>query len=156
MQNPYREGSHSFNLFSYMLSKESFTRIEVTEYAVRTLSMGLQSAYSLVTTLLSPRKESKRGDYRGNMSAAGHFYFVEKKNEIINGRKKQMYRIHWREQPLEPRARTQLKICKFPVYWKEQFICNCSTEEDEIRLKKVIGNLAQRIKKAEGQKEVVT
>lgn len=59
-----------------------------------------------VTVVLSPRKESKRGDCRGNFSAQGHIYYVIP----MKGEKGKRFRLAWRNPVLEARSRVQGEV----------------------------------------------
>lgn len=105
-ENPYREGSQYHKVFGFIKTKQVVTRAEVLAKAIE-FGMSEEAANATVTVLLSPRKESKRGDCRGNISAQGHLYFVERlPRRIVNGEKEPMkFRLRWRTTELEPRCR---------------------------------------------------
>ena len=56
-----------------------------------------------VQTVISPTRISKRGDCRGNYSAQGHKYYVQR---TAGGK----LRICWRTKALEPRTRPTPKV----------------------------------------------
>lgn len=157
MTNPYNSNSNAFRLFAYMLQEKVFSRADATEYAILTMGLKLRAAQAITTTLMSPRLESNRGDPRGNLSAMGHLYYLEKlPREMRDGRKEeQKYRIEWREPPLEPRTRMPYTVRNVPVYWGKKFICHCSSEQDEVKLKKVLTGLIKKIRSVEAEKELV-
>lgn len=105
-ENPYRDGIYH-NLFGFARQKQVFTRSDLMTYAVEKLGMTVTAANAAVTVIMSPRKESKRGDCRGNMSAAGHIYYMEKLARQVKGGVKddQKYRLRYRTPALEARKR---------------------------------------------------
>lgn len=98
-KNPYSSGAYH-NVLNDLRSagQKGISRREL-------LNMGHKEAD--MTVVLSPRKESSRGDCRGNMSAKGEFYFVEKKaRQIVGGIKEpQHFVLRWRNPILEPHNR---------------------------------------------------
>jgi outer membrane biosynthesis protein TonB len=114
-KNPYRDGSNYFRLFDYILSKTKFTRAELVEFARQTLKMKETSAEASVTVVLSPRAESTRGDCRGNISAAGHLYYIEKlsrKADKDGNKPEQEYKLRWRPKELDVKTRKDIKSSK--------------------------------------------
>jgi hypothetical protein len=118
--NPYREGGNYHRLFNFMhvTNKRVVTRLQMIAYALTLLDdkgkpLTEKSANASVTVVMSPRKESKRGDCRGNLSAQGHAYFMEKLSlgKCPEGTTKRdhnktlRYRLCWREPMLEPLVR---------------------------------------------------
>lgn len=105
-ENPYREGD-SRVIFDYMIAKQSFTRKELVDYVMKQLGKDEVAAKAQVQTLISPRKSSNRGDCRGQVSAQGHLYFIEKIRRLIRYgiREPQRLRLRWREEPLERKCR---------------------------------------------------
>ena len=108
--NPYDEGRHYGKLFAFLRGKQVVTRDEMVAEAVRLgisneitkgSTAGISPAMAMVTVLLSPRHPDAvraGADCRGNASAAGHVYYMEK----LEGRK---YRLRWRDKPMEPKSR---------------------------------------------------
>jgi len=105
-ENPYREGSQYNKVFGYIKAKQVVTRAEVLAKALE-VGLSEKAANATTTVLLSPRKESTRGDCRGNGSARGEWYFIEKlpRKTVKGEREPQKLRLRWREQPLEQRHR---------------------------------------------------
>lgn len=114
--NPYNENTNYGKLFGVMKKKQLFTRQDIMD-AASELEMSETGAAATVTVLLSPRETDGRGDCRGNMSAQGHVYYVEKmkrKTEKVtdeDGNEKtvklpQKFRLRYRKEILEPRKRT--------------------------------------------------
>jgi hypothetical protein len=101
-KNPYRSGNYN-KTFGFFRSKRIVTKAEVLEFTKQTF--GVEKPAD-VTVLLSPRKESKRGDCRGNISAQGHLYFMQKLNRAtkMGVKEPQRYMLRWREVALEPRT----------------------------------------------------
>lgn len=111
-KNPYRDGSNYFKLFDFILKPTKFTRGELVEFARDKLKMGETSAEASVTVVMSPRSESTRGDCRGNISAAGHLYYIEKmgrKADKDGVKAEQEYKLRWRSTELEPKTRKSVK-----------------------------------------------
>lgn len=93
--NPYRDGSAYSKIFDNL---RKANQAGVTRAGL------LEAGYSVsdITVILSPREEGKcRGDCRGNMSAAGHLYFVTSK--VKDGEKR--FVLRWRKKDLEPSKR---------------------------------------------------
>jgi hypothetical protein len=88
-----------------MMTKQSFTRKELVEYVMKELGKPETAAKSKVQTLISPRKRSDRGDCRGQVSAQGHIYYIEKIRRLVRYgiREPQRLRLRWREEVLERR-----------------------------------------------------
>jgi len=106
-QNPYNKTSNYFALFGKLRKLQVMTRQALVDFAT---SMGMSAAASQasVTVVLSPRKESKRGDCRGNMSAQGHLYCLEPLARVKgkDGKNEpRKFRLRWRTKALEPRKR---------------------------------------------------
>jgi len=99
-KNPYKRGAYHA-LFAVMQASGIVTRSQLVSAAQKE-GMSESAANATVTVLLSPRETSGRGDCRGNISAQGHIYFVEKLKK--NGGE-QRYRLRFRKTPLEPRTR---------------------------------------------------
>lgn len=106
-KNPYRGGDYN-KVFGFMQKKQVFTRQEVVDFT-KGLGKSDEATEALVTVLMSPRKASERGDCRGNMSAQGHLYFMDKLNrEVVKGVKGvQKFRLRWRDPILEARMRVE-------------------------------------------------
>ena len=101
-ENPYREGSIYNKLFE-VLTRSPVTRQKLVQFARTSLRKRATAANAAVAVVLSPRKDSKRGDRRGNLSSQGHLYFVEKTVAKKGGTKVPMYRFHWRQKAMKPR-----------------------------------------------------
>lgn len=122
--NPYDEGRHYGKLFAFLRGKQVVTRDELVAEAVRLgisneptkgSTSGISPAQATVTVLLSPRHESavrKGADCRGNASAAGHLYYMEK----LEGKR---YRLRWREKEMQPKTR-DAKASNKPVKAKSK------------------------------------
>lgn len=104
-ENPYREGQYH-DTFAFIMKKQYVTRKDVLGFTVQKFGKHKPAD---VTVLLSPRKSSTRGDCRGNISAQGHLYYMEKlPRQVKNGVKEpQKFRLRWREKALEPRTRQE-------------------------------------------------
>lgn len=92
--NPYRDGSAYSKVFDALRKAgiKGASRKELLK----------NHAPADVTVVLSPRAEGdSRGDCRGNMSAAGHQYFVS--TRTVDGEKR--FRLCWRKTELEARKR---------------------------------------------------
>lgn len=118
-ENPYRAGLYH-NVFAYLKQKQVVTRAELLEHTKTKLGKTDEEAQAAVTVILSPRKASKRGDCRGNMSAQGHLYFLDKLGRQVKAGVKdpQKFRLRWRETVLEPRKRVvtgEVNQTKTPV-----------------------------------------
>jgi hypothetical protein len=101
-KNPYREGCAYAKIFAY-IQKEN---------GVVTRAGLLKKGFSVsdVTVVLSPRAEgsSKRGgDVRGNLSAQGHIYYMEKLKKEVG--EVQRFRLRWRKTPLAKHVRPPVK-----------------------------------------------
>lgn len=114
-ENPYREGQYH-ETFGFIMKKQYVTREDVLKFTVEKFGKAKPAD---VTVLLSPRKSSTRGDCRGNISAQGHLYFMEKLPRQVKAgvKEPQKFRLRWREQALEPRTR-QEKIETKPIKTK--------------------------------------
>src|SRR3989344_5657966 len=96
--NPYRKGLYR-EIFGHAKQKQVFTRADLMDYTMKTMSKSESEANAAVTVILSPRKTSKRGDCRGNISSNGHLYYMEKLGrQVRDGVKSpQNFRLRWRE-----------------------------------------------------------
>ena len=152
--NPYNSNSNAFRLFAYLMQKDKVSRAEITEYAILTMGLSLRAAQSITTTLMSPRLESNRGDPRGNLSAMGHVYYLDKlPREIIDGkREEQKYRVQFREEELPPRMRGANWV---PIYLKGELLCRVVSRADGLSLKRALDDLIDKTEQAEMQKELV-
>jgi len=105
-ENPYREGQYR-EIFGFVMKKQCVTRADLLKFTVDTFG-GEKPAD--VTVLLSPRKSSKRGDCRGNISAQGHLYYMEKlsRQTKLGIKEPQRFRLKWRGVAMEPRKRVDL------------------------------------------------
>lgn len=101
--NPYRSGSYH-DIFAFIKQKQVVTRAEVLAFTAE--KFGTAKPHD-VTVILSPREESKRGDCRGNISACGHVYYMEKLARQVKAgvKEPQKFRLRWRATVLEPRKR---------------------------------------------------
>ena len=104
-KNPYRKGLYN-QIFEHLRAKQIVTREDLMKF-VMGLGKSETEAAAAVTVILSPREKSKRGDMRGNMSAQGHLYFVEKLGRSVNAgvKEPQKFRLRWRKVALKPRNR---------------------------------------------------
>lgn len=104
--NPYRQGD-SRELFDYIQKRQIVSKEECRQWLVNELGKSYKAACATTTTVLSPRKSSKRGDCRGNMSAEGHIYYMEKLGRTVKYgvREPQKFRLRWREVELARRCR---------------------------------------------------
>jgi len=104
--NPYRQGD-SRELFDYIQKKQLVTKEECRQWLVNELGKTYRAACATTTTVLSPRRSSKRGDCRGNMSAEGQIYYMEKLGRTVRYgvKEPQRFRLRWREVVLERRWR---------------------------------------------------
>lgn len=96
--NPYRDGSNYNKLFGHLKVKQIVTKKELIDQA-KELGMTDSAATATATVILSPRESSKRGDCRGNASAQGHLYFIEKLGKKAG--ESQKFRLRWRTAPME-------------------------------------------------------
>jgi len=105
-ENPYRAGLYH-DIFAFLKQKQVVTRQELLDYTMEKLGKSADAANAAVTVILSPRKASKRGDCRGNISAQGHLYYMEKLPRQVKAGVKdpQKFRLRWREVAMEPRTR---------------------------------------------------
>jgi len=108
--NPYRNGNYR-KTFGFIMTKRIVTRAEVLAYTKETF--GVEKPAD-VTVLLSPRLTSKIGDCRGNISACGHLYYMQKLNRATRaGAKDPMrFQLRWRPVALEPRTRQSIPEVK--------------------------------------------
>jgi predicted RecB family nuclease len=106
--NPYRPGLYH-DIFAKVRKVQVMTREDLMKHTMEGLGKSLQAANAAVTVILSPRLTSKIGDCRGNLSAAGHEYYMEKLGRSIKAGIKdpQRFRLRWRKEVLEPRNRVQ-------------------------------------------------
>lgn len=100
--NPYREGTQYNQLFAFWQKKQIVTKPKLIAEAQK-LGLSEAAAKATAVVLLSPRSESKRGDCRGNMSAAGHLYFAERFSRNEEGEYR--FRLRWRKEALAPLKR---------------------------------------------------
>ena len=98
-QNPYRVGSKYHEIFTVIQKKQIVTRSMLKELSFSSFD---------ITVILSPRKESTRGDLRGNISAKGEFYYMETLGKKKGEEKR--FRLRWRAEVLEPRKRQSLEV----------------------------------------------
>lgn len=106
--NPYRSGLYN-KVFGFIKTKQIVTRAQVMEFT-KAQGKNENAANAAVTVLLSPRKEARKGcDPRGNMSAQGHLYYMEKMaRKTVKGEKEaQKFRLRWRNPVLEARMRVE-------------------------------------------------
>jgi len=102
-KNPYREGCAYYKVFAFIRNHHVVTRAQLLEAGFTA---------SDITVVLSPRLEgesTRGGDCRGNMSARGETYYMEKiaKKEVGEA---QRFRLRYREIPLEKHTRKFNKI----------------------------------------------
>ena len=107
-RNPYREGSAYANIFEY---------IRKAPGGIVTRSELLEQGFSVsdVTVVLSPRAEgasTRGGDCRGNLSAQGHVYFMEKKLPFLKKGEPKRFRLRYRAEVLEKLVRPPKKVVK--------------------------------------------
>lgn len=104
--NPYRMGN-SQDLFAHLQRKQVVTKAEMVKYAMDFIGLSKVAARAAVTTILSPRYRSKRGDCRGNMSSRGDLYYMQKLPRPVRFgvREPQKFRLRWRDIVLERRYR---------------------------------------------------
>ena len=100
-KNPYRKGSKYFEIFDAIRKGKIVTKQGLIE-------MGFTP--SDVTVVLSPRAEgssTRGGNCRGNMSANGHIYFMDK---LKQKKGEQMrFRLRWRKIVLDKLVRPPKK-----------------------------------------------
>lgn len=118
-RNPYRDGSAYSSIFEYIRTKPGniVTRSELLEQGF---------SVSDVTVVLSPRAEgvsTRGGDCRGNLSAQGHVYFMEKM-AFKKGEAKR-FRLRYRAEALEKLVRPPKKVVKSQ---KDAEVAEVSTE----------------------------
>lgn len=106
--NVYRRGVY-FNLFQWVMDQKdksghrrAFSRKEFLAYAV-SLGMSDTAASASVGVILSPTESSERGDCRGNMSAMGHLYYMER----ITKDGETLYKLHFRKEAMEAHRRAK-------------------------------------------------
>jgi len=104
-ENPYREGQYHEE-FAFIMKKQYVTRKDVLDFTLQKFGKYKPAD---VTVLLSPRKSSTRGDCRGNISAQGGLYYMEKLPRQVKAgvKEPQKFRLRWREKVLEPRTRQE-------------------------------------------------
>lgn len=102
LENPYRDGSTYNKLFG-VIQRSPATRQKLVDFARKTIRLRKSAAKAAVDVVLSPRKKSTRGDCRGNLSAAGHLYFVDK-SETKKGNV--VYKAEVRPRKMQPRRQT--------------------------------------------------
>jgi hypothetical protein len=128
-QNPYREGSQYHGLFGFIRKAQVVVRSAVLAHA-KEIGMTEDAAEATATVILSPREwdgkdadangvlhakvtrigedgkpvvTSSKGDCRGNMSAAGHIYFMEKLAKKDG--EEQRFRLRYYKTELPPHKR---------------------------------------------------
>lgn len=93
----------------FMKTKQVYTKQDIIEFYMRKLKLDYNAAKYSAIILLSPRKESRRGDCRGSTSNPwGHLAYNDKLPrkviDVVTGKKeKQRYRFRYRDVALEPR-----------------------------------------------------
>lgn len=104
--NPYRVGN-SQDLFAHLQRKQVVTKAEMVKYAMDFIGLSKVAAKAVVTTIMSPRFRSKRGDPRGNMSSRGDLYYMQKLPRPVRFgvREPQKFRLKWRDITLARRYR---------------------------------------------------
>jgi len=117
--NPYRSGLYQ-GIFGHLKQKQVVTRQELVDFTMKTLGKSEAAANAAVTVILSPRKASKIGDCRGNISSNGHLYYMAKLGRQVHAgvRDPQKFRLQWRVTALEPRTRqpvAEVKQVKTPA-----------------------------------------
>lgn len=106
--NPYRPGKEYHGIFGMIQHAQVVTRSQVIAHVRKELKLNETQANAAVTVVLSPRAEGEsRGDCRGNFSAQGHLYYMEKlpRHEKDGKNEPQKFRLRWREPALEPHRR---------------------------------------------------
>jgi hypothetical protein len=101
-KNPYREGSAYNQIFAFIRKNQVVTRNQLVE-------AGFKSAD--ITVVLSPRAEgisTRGGDPRGNLSARGEYYFMDKLAKKEKG-EAQRFRLRYRVVELEKATRHMKK-----------------------------------------------
>jgi hypothetical protein len=76
-KNPYHRGNY-MAMFAYLMTLKEVTRSMLIDFCVNELGMFTHTAVASTTVVLSPSETSERGDCRGNRSAQGHLYFMDK------------------------------------------------------------------------------
>ncbi len=97
-KNPYREGSAYNQIFAFIRKNQVVTKTQLIEAGFST---------SDVTVVLSPRADgvsTRGGDCRGNLSARGEKYFMEKLSKKEVG-ESQRFRLRYRVVELEKATR---------------------------------------------------
>jgi hypothetical protein len=100
-RNPYRKGSKYAEIFEFIRANQVVTRAQLLEAGFPVAD---------VTVVLSPRAEglsTRGGDCRGNYSAQGHVYFMDKLNKKKGEAKK--FRLRYRKVALDQRIRPPKK-----------------------------------------------
>ena len=112
-KNPYRPGLYN-DIFAQVRKMQVFTREDLMKHTMGELGKSLNASNAAVTVILSPRFTSKIGDCRGNLSAAGHEYYMEKLGRSVKAgvKEEQRFRLRWRKEVLEPRNRVQNVVVK--------------------------------------------
>lgn len=121
-KNWYRRG-YSHALFNYIRRKKVVTKAECREWLIKEFGLGDKASSATVTTVLSPRFSSRRGDCRGNRSSCGEYYYMEKWGRKVRYgvKEPQQFCLRWRERPLEARGRdsmVEIKQDKTPLIKK--------------------------------------
>lgn len=96
-RNPYRENTSYHTIFENIRKNQVVTRKGLIEAGFPVAD---------ITVVLSPRAEgasTREGDPRGNLSARGHVYFMEKLNKKKG--EAQKFRLRYRAETLEKRVR---------------------------------------------------
>ena len=138
MENPYREGDYR-KTFGYWKQKQVVARAELMKHCMEVLGKTLSEAKAIVTVILSPRFDSKRGDCRGNISAQGHLYYAEKVNRQTRAgvKEPQKFRLRWRITVLEPRRRIEkLEVVgeKASEKFEKEVVAPVKSEVSEVKV----------------------
>jgi hypothetical protein len=101
-KNPYREGCAYNQIFAFIRKNQVVTKNQLVEAGFSVAD---------ITVVLSPRAEgisTRGGDCRGNLSARGEYYFMEKiaKKEVGEA---QRFRLRYRVTQLEKATRHMKK-----------------------------------------------
>jgi len=97
-KNPYREGSAYNAIFAFIRKNQVVTRNQLLEAGFKTAD---------ITVVLSPRAEgvsTRGGEPRGNLSARGEYYYMEKIAKKEKGDALR-FRLRYRMTPLEKNSR---------------------------------------------------
>ena len=112
-QNPYKRGVY-FAIFAWIMTQivkiGVIAHIRVTRQQVldfcKSLGLNDTAATATTTVILGPTKESTRGDCRGNTSAMGHIYYMERIKPKGGG--DMLYELHWRNPIMEAHRRAKV------------------------------------------------